>query len=641
MLSRRELIKLGLYGGTGGILHLVRQKSGAYAWALDEDKRRRVERDHDDDERDDDGRDDDGRGGPPGGPPGGSPPPPPAFTSTLPIPPVKQKKDPTTFSPAIDYSGLGIRAGDGVPTSYYELVETPGSVPLFPGMQPTVIWGFDGGTTTPAGLPSAGIRTHLGPTFVANINERVVIRIHNNLASGVNSIVHHHGAHVGSDWDGSALWSQQIHSGAFKDFVYPNDDDIAATHWYHDHDIDFTGQNVFMGLEGMFLLHDQGELNLNLPGHPANGPLIPADDPPTGELPFDLPLVIQDRVFDANGQLGYNPFNFGGVIGDTFLVNGAIQPSARVANRKYRFRILNGSNARFYHLMLQTSTGVPIPFHIVGSDGGLYKTAVQVDGGFMIAPAERVEVIVDFSRLAIGTRVFLNNCLIQTDGRKPTGLVNSCAAVPQTPGADGVGSLMSFDIAFSWSDLSSFTPGQTLRTDLPVYNRAEALPPVPGTKPGATRDWRFERGTGGEWLVNSFDPIFQQIYGKTALPFDPGPKPPAPENPRIDATCKVGTTEIWRLINGSGGWAHPVHIHRNQFRILDRVDSGSGRSLGLLPTQLGLKDVFRLEQNTTILLITKYTSGPTSDKQLGKYVMHCHNVEHEDMAMMIVWEVKP
>ncbi|PYY12469.1 MAG: hypothetical protein DMG69_01135 [Acidobacteria bacterium] len=145
MLSRRELIKLGLYGGSGGLLYLKRMSDGAYAWALDEDKRRRVERDHDDDERDDDGR-----GGPPGGPPGGSPPPPPAFTSTLPIPPVKQKKDPTTFSPAIEIYN------DGVPTSYYELVETPGSVPLFPGMQPTVIWGFDGGTTT-----SSGIKTHL------------------------------------------------------------------------------------------------------------------------------------------------------------------------------------------------------------------------------------------------------------------------------------------------------------------------------------------------------------------------------------------------------------------------------------------------------------------------------------------------
>src|SRR5207302_3487020 len=562
MLSRRELIKLGLYGGTGGILHLVRQKSGAYAWALDEDKRRKHERDHDDDEHDDDGR-----GGPPGGPPGGSPPPPPAFTSTLPIPPVKQKVNPSTLPGVEIYN-------DGFPTSYYEVVETQGSVPLFPGMQPTVIWGFDGGTTT-----SSGIKTHLGPTFVANIGERVVIRMNNNLGPNNDSIVHHHGAHVGSAWDGSALWSQQIHNGTFKDFVYPNDDDVSATHWYHDHNINFTGHNVFMGLEGFFLLYDDVELALNLPGrnNPDN-PQDPLNDlPPAGELPFDLPLVIQDRAFDANFQLVYNPFASRGFLGDMFLVNGAIQPKIRVANRKYRFRILNGSNARFYHLMLQTNTGAPIPFNIVGSDGGLYKTAIEVDG-FQIAPSERAEVIVDFTGLAIGTKVFLNNCLMQTDGRKPAGLVANCATAPQTPGPDGVGAMCSFDIEFSVNDRSSFTPGQTLRPDLPVYNIADAEPPVPGAKPGATHDWRFERGQGGEWLVNCFN-------GAGAQPFDPGPPPPAAEKPRIDATCKAGSTEIWRLINGSGGWAHPVHIHRNQFRIIDRVDSGSGKDLGLLPTQ--------------------------------------------------------
>src|SRR5437016_4731362 len=283
MLSRRELIKLGLYGGSGGLLYLKRMSDGAYAWAL------------------------------------------------------------------------------------------------------------DGGTTT-----SSGIKTHLGPTFVANIGERVVIRMHNNLGPGNDSIVHHHGAHVGSDWDGGALWSQQIHNGTFKDFVYPNDDDISATHWYHDHNINFTGHNVFMGLEGMFLLYDAPELSLNLPGHPTNDPA------PPGELPFDIPLVIQDRAFDPSGQLAYNPFSARGFLGDTFMVNGAIQPTARVAPRKYRFRILNGSNARFYQLALFTNLGVPIPFHTVGSDGGLFKTAVQVDnGGFLIAPAERVEVIVDFSGLAI------------------------------------------------------------------------------------------------------------------------------------------------------------------------------------------------------------------------------------------------
>jgi spore coat protein A len=590
MLDRRALIKLGLYGGSGALLHLTRLNSGALAWALDEDDRSEDEKEHHHKHHKHHG-----------------PPPPPPFMLGLPLPPVKQKVNPSTL-PGVPLFN------DGIPTSYYEIHEHQAPVPVLPGMPPTVVWGFDG--------------IWLGPTLQANIGERVVIRMHNDLGGTNNSIVHHHGAHVTSEYDGSALWSQQIYPGMFKDFVYPNDDDVAATHWYHDHNIDFTGHNVFMGLEGFFLLHDPVELGLNLPGNPTN------DQPPTGELPFDLPLVIQDRAFDANAQLVYNPFSSRGFLGDMFAVNGAIQPMVRVANRKYRLRILNGSNARVYQLTLRTDQGAIIPFNIVGTDGGLYANAVQTES-FVISPSERVEVVVDFSNLTPGptTKVFLNNCMMQTDGRKPAGLVADCTNVPRTPGADGVGTLMSFDILFSTPDHSSFTPDQTLRTDLPVYNPAEAMPSVPGTQAGATRDWRFERGRGGEWLVNCFN-------GAGAQAFDPGPTPPAPENPRVDAAVKVGTTEIWRLINGSGGWFHPVHIHRNQFRILDRTDSGSGKSLGLLPTQLGLKDVFVLEQNVTIRLITKFTNGVHAT-QTGKYVMHCHNVEHEDMAMMIVWECNP
>jgi manganese oxidase len=111
-----------------------------------------------------------------------------------------------------------------------------------------------------------------------------------------------------------------------------------------------------------------------------------------------------------------------------------------------------------------------------------------------------------------------------------------------------------------------------------------------------------------------------------------------PKPPRIDAQIKVGTTEIWRLINGSGGWWHPVHIHRNQFQILDRRQSGSNHLIPLLANEQGLKDVFALEANHELRIITKYTNGPTAT-QLGQYVMHCHNVEHEDMRMMVIWEV--
>jgi FtsP/CotA-like multicopper oxidase with cupredoxin domain len=610
MLDRRALMKLGLYGGSGGLLYLTRLKSGAWAWAMDED-------DRDEHDKHDCGPGGTG-GGTGGGAGGGTGTPPLAFTSSLPIPPVKQKVDPSTLPGVETFT-------DGIPTSYYEINEMQAPVSIMQG-NTTMIWGFDG--------------KYLGPTIEAEIGERVVVRMNNMLGPGITSIVHHHGAHVTSAYDGSALWSQQIQPASFKDYIYPNDDDIAATHWYHDHDIDHTGHNVFMGLEGFFLLHDAGERALNLPGKidpndpQHNDPPVANPQLPGGfELPFDIPLVIQDRAFDSSAQLVYNPFSARGFLGNTFLVNGAIQPTARVANRKYRLRFLNGSNARFYQLSLRTNTGATLPIYVIGSDGGLYKNVFPVDS-FQIGPAERIEVVVDFSSLAPGpnTRVFLNNLMPQTDGRRPAGPpLAPSSNVPQTPGADGIGSIMTFDVQFTAPDKSGFNPTQTLRTDLPVYDQTQATID-PKTKGLATRDWKFERGNGGEWLVNG-------------QAFDPGPKPPNPEKPRIDATVTQNSTEIWRLINGSGGWWHPVHIHRNQFQIIDRRQSGSNQTISLLANEQGLKDVFALEANHEIRVITKFTNGnpklttPSNATQLGKYVMHCHNVEHEDMRMMVVWEV--
>ncbi len=533
-MNRRDLIKLGLYGGTAGMLHLTRSKSGAFVWALDEVSAKAKKK-----------------------PKLGTP-----FANSLPLPPVKQPVNPSTLPGAPIFN-------DGIPTTYYEVNQVPGKASILQGAQ-TVIWGYDG--------------IYMGPTFQAAIGERVVVRHHNNL--GVTAIVHHHGAHTPGVSDGSALLTQQIQPGTFRDYVYPNDDDVSATHWYHDHDLDFTGHNVFMGLEGAFLLHDKTELSFNLPGNPN-------DPPPPGELPFDLPLIIQDRAFDPNNQLAYNPFGHDGFLGDHFLVNGAIQPFVRVANRKYRFRLLNGSNARFYTLTLSNG----MPFHVIGSDGGLFAKAVEASS-ILIGPAERYEVIIDFSSLKPGptTQVFLVNCEAQTKGTGPDGVVSHCAANP-TVGFDGVGSLLCFDVLFSVPDPSIFTPGQTLRNDLPTFDANAAV---------ATRTWEFQRSNGA-WQING------QFY-------DPN---------RIDAFCKTNTIEIWTLKNGGGGWYHPVHIHRNQFRILSRNGGPPG------PLEQNLKDVFVLEGGDTVSVITAWT-GPNV---VGDYVMHCHNVEHEDMRMMIRFNV--
>jgi spore coat protein A len=542
VFNRRDLIKLGLYGGTAGMLHLTRMDSGVLAWALDEFK---------------------GNSNLQSQALAAFTP----FTSPLPVPPTIKPVNPNTLP------GVPIIPG----ATYYDVRMRQGAVQLFPTGLATVVWGYHPTNQKQTNLEP----THLGPTFEARIGETTVVRQHNDLL--VNTIIHHHGGHTPGISDGAALVSQRVPPGTFKDYIYPNDDDICATHWYHDHDLDFTGHNVFMGLQGYFLLHDDVEDDLNLPG----GPGDPAQ---SGAVPFDLPLVLQDRIFDFNNQLSYNPFGHDGCIGDHFLVNGAIQPSVQVANRKYRLRFLNGSNARFYQLSLSNG----MPFHMIGSDGGLLATATDAQS-FLIGPSERYEAIIDFSKLKLGSHVYLNNCMAQTNGRRPDGLSTQCTNAH--PGPDGVGSLLRFDVSFSAHDPSTFTPGQTLRTDIPDFR---------SRKPDVTREWLFERSNGA-WQING------RFY-------DPN---------RIDARVKLNTTEVWVLRNGGGGWWHPIHIHRNQFQVLKRNDQFPD------PLEQGLKDVFVLEAGDTVEVITFYNGNA----QVGDYVMHCHNVEHEDMRMMMRWTV--
>lgn len=594
MLDRRALIKLGLYGGTGGLLHLTRLDSGLLAWALDEKKPEQKRH-------------------PKGGGGGGGTPNPPGGTFpsaiALPIPPVAQPVNVSTLPNAPLIPGA----------TYYEVNMALGQLQYFPATSspgtPTMIWGYD---PAPSGTIAPAIRGHLGPTFVAQIGETVVVRMHNNLPGATTTaIVHHHGGHTPSASDGSALYSQQIANGSYRDYIYPNDDDISATHWYHDHDIDVTGHNIFMGLQGAFLLWDATERALNLPGNPITDPA------PAGQAPFDLPIVIQDRVFDSINQIAFDPFNSDGMIGDVFLVNGAIQPSLTVFNRRYRLRLLNGSNARFYQLSLSDPRAT---LYVIGSDGGLFKSPVGPLTSVRLGPAERVEVIVDFENVTPGPKVqvFLRNSMSQTGGREPNGdclSTNSCGNLNAVPGLDGVGALLCFDVSLHWPGTdNSFNPAtqNTLRTDQPILGPGGWDPNAPGV---VNRTWVFERGNG-EWVING------QI-------FDPGPAPPAAENPRIDATVVNGATEIWTLQNNSGGWYHPIHIHRNQFYMLDR----NGSRANLLPQEVGLKDVFVLAGNDVVRVITRY-DGIVKDTA-GLYVMHCHNAEHEDMRMMTVWHVLP
>jgi FtsP/CotA-like multicopper oxidase with cupredoxin domain len=455
---------------------------------------------------------------------------------------------------------------------YYEVVMKPGFEEIIPGML-TRIWGYNG--------------LYPGPTFLAERGRTSCVRFVNRLEEITSP--HYHGGHTPPDSDGVPMLSYSPsdiispdypYPGA-RTYVFPNDNPFPATLWYHDHGEDVTAANVYKGLAGFFLLTpNQSEADERIRAIEAQLP--------SGYGNYDIPMVIQDRRFNADGSLWYNTFDHDGFLGDRFLVNGVIQPYLPVANRKYRFRLLNGSNARYYELFLSSGD----KFFVIGSDGGLLPEAAEMTS-LRIAPAERYEIVVDFSRYPVGSRVYLLNCLAQDNGRKPDDIeMDAC-----TP-------LVEFRVTREEEDPSTI-PDQ-LQPDIASYI-AEHLTERPGLQIQNT-NIRLERGNGA-WMIN----------GKF---YDPN---------RVDAVEKLNTHSIWTLINGSGGWVHPLHIHDEQFAIIDI----NGRRPP--PHQAGLKDVFNVDENTTIRVAAYWTGSAN----VGRYVFHCHNLEHEDMRMMGIFEVVP
>jgi FtsP/CotA-like multicopper oxidase with cupredoxin domain len=376
----------------------------------------------------------------------------------------------------------------------------------------------------------------------------------NNLEESVS--VHLHGGHTPPDSDGHP--TDLVGPGGTKTYIYPNNQ-VATTLWYHDHAIDVTGRHVYMGLSAFYLLSDGFEDSLPLP---------------KGDN--DIALLIQDRLFNTDGSLNYpitdNTIRTG-VVGDTLLVNGAVQPYLQVGRRKVRLRILNGSNARIYKLALSTGDALVQ----VGSDGGLLSYPAS-RAAITIAPAERVDIVIDFSKYPVGTEVVLKN--------------QNSFSVPSLP------DIMRFDVVRDETDESSIPP--TLR---PVARLPESSASVTRT---FILSQTFQSGRDDIWTINGklYDPAI------------------------VDAAPQLNTTEIWTLRNSSDQ-AHPIHIHDIEWQILD-VDG-----VPPAPGDDGMKDTFLIPAGSTARVIGTFTDN------LGEYVSHCHILEHEDHAMMINFEVQP
>jgi spore coat protein A, manganese oxidase len=386
-----------------------------------------------------------------------------------------------------------------------------------------------------------------GPTIIAERGRPIELTQTNAWTENVT--IHNHGHKVAADSDGHPV--DYITPGSSKVYHYPNDQ-RAATYWYHDHTMDLTGEHVYYGLAGFYIIHDPAEDSLNLP---------------SGE--YDVPLLLQTKVLNQDNTLSTVDNNKPGP-GENPVVNGVVTPYLDVSARKYRFRMLNGTSHRVLtaYFEVEGST-TPEPFSVIGSDGGLLVAPVPLSS-LPIAPGERYDVIFDFSKYAVGTRITLtDNGSMDSANNLSVGMVQFVITATAT------------DSSALPRVLSSITP----------YHPWDAA----GT---AQVQFGFD---GTNWIIN----------GQT---YDPA---------RIDVTSKLNTVYIWELTNHSVfNVLHPFHKHLTQFQILD-INGQPPPAY-----QSGWKDTIKVEDGGTTRIIFK------NESYTGTYVFHCHKLDHEDEGMM-------
>lgn len=432
-----------------------------------------------------------------------------------------------------------------------------------------------------------------GPTIRRRAGQRTRVTFHHELPAKVGELsIHLHGGHNRTQFDGypGGLTKAQpaslycdiprglpaslsgndflLEPGGRKTYVYDLMEDgrpeRAAFQWYHDHRLDRTAPHSWKGLAGMFIVDDEFDDALPLPRGGR-----------------DLPLMIADRTFDAHNQL-IDPFTdkrppADGILGESVLVNGAYMPHHPVSPRRYRLRLLNVSSFRSYNLQL--SNGAPMIQ--IATESGLMPKPIR-RREILLGPAERVEVIVDFSGAA-GESVELRSAKRHA-GRNPEGA--------HTYG----GALMQFRVS-----------GERLPDGTHVPHR---LRPLPEWTRKAKRepDHRWEITIGG-----LFKPTWR-INGRT---FNPA---------YVEAKAKLGSTVTWELVNKTNV-AHVMHLHHTDWYLLER----NGKAPP--PWEDCLKETFFLYPDEKILL-----AGHFSD-YTGKFVVHCHMLDHEDHGLMSQFQV--
>jgi FtsP/CotA-like multicopper oxidase with cupredoxin domain len=508
-----------------------------------------------------------------------------------------------------------------------------------------------------------------GPMINAEYGKPNIIRFENHLdenplnldrsdfgAPDWTFLTHLHNAHTAPESDGNPHHKPQAYSpGGWVDNLYLNypaggdENEKQSFFWYHDHKMDHTGANVYKGMAGIYPIYDPVKDNgdettgLRLPGVRTNN----ADG--SFDVKYDVPLVFGDVALDDgvtphqdfhNGCGEVHPEQWGktffrhfpnhGFVGDIFTVNGKAYPVITVDRRKYRFRMLTAAISRQFELTFMKSAAGPkssvslgykdqeaegqwriedgvqaLNFAQIASGGGLLPNAI-VRNSIENWPAMRHEIVVDFTKYLDGTAtkkgdvIYLTNICKMGDGRQAQN--NSRIGLDRRYKIP----ILKIIIGDDAVDNSVMpTPSATLR-------QAPALPNLAGLP---TRTFELQRGGfGGEiqWLINGH-------------PFDPS----VPL-----ATVKRGQPEIWIIKNGGGGWTHPMHLHMEEHHVISR----NGKAATTVPghqDDTGKDDVIALDPSETVVVVRNFRT------YLGKYVAHCHNLAHEDHAMMFGWEITP
>jgi len=446
--------------------------------------------------------------------------------------------------------------------AYYDITAKQSTAAIIPGLS-TPVYAYNGEVP--------------GPIISVDKGTETFVRIRNHLPKagpwgGAYDIsTHLHGSESLPEFDGYAADTTAV--GFMKEYHYPNSQ-AARTLWYHDHGQHWTAQNAYSGLAAQYHLHDEVERAL-----------LPQGD-------FDVPLTVTDAIFSPTGSLQYQDNSHSGLWGDVILVNGKPWPVMKVQRRTYRFRILDASIARSYRWRL--SNGMPL--QVVATDGGLMPKGVAVTS-FRHGGAERYEVVIDFSKVAAGTRVELLN--LSNDNNVDY---------------DYTGKIMAFDV----TDEPVDTSDPTWNRNYDGYTLANSeIMSLARTGKEKVVPLRVER-VNGQWAISgkTWVDVANSGYTQTV------------------ATPRLGETQVWEIENKSGGWFHPLHIHLIDFKIIGRT-GGAGR---VLPHEAGPKDVVYIGEGETVRLLCKFQ---TPSNRVGRYMVHCHNLPHEDHDMMQQFAVLP